>query len=103
MPGASRASGDGRTTCRGAEVSAVATTPDGLTLEHHRDFDGLQKRPVVRWPVLGLLGVLVALGVLNVFGQRPQNTLASSDGVELEVYSPARVRSGLYFMSRFTI
>ena len=31
---------------------------------------------------------------------RPVRT---ADGVELEVYSPQRLRSGLFFMSRFTI
>ena len=30
-------------------------------------------------------------------------TRRRADGVELEVYSPRRVRSGLFFMSRFTI
>jgi hypothetical protein len=84
-------------------VSAVATPPDGLTLKHHRDFEGLQRRPFARWLVLGCLAALVVLGVLNVFGQRPENLLVSTGGVELEVYAPTKVRSGLYFMSRFTI
>ncbi len=43
------------------------------------------------------------LGLLNVFGQRPQTNTANANGVELEVYSPRRLRSGLFFMSRFTI
>ena len=38
-----------------------------------------------------------------MFGQRPETDIASADGVELELYSPERVRSGLFFMSRFTI
>ena len=98
-----RALRDGRTTWRDAEVSAVATPPDGLTLKHHRDFEGLEKRPVARWAILAALGVLVVLGLLNVFGQRPENLVVSAGGVELEVYSPTTVRSGIYFMSRFTI
>ena len=53
--------------------------------------------------LLSLIGLVVLLGVLNVFGQRPQTETGSADGVELEVYSPERVRSGLFFMSRFTI
>jgi hypothetical protein len=84
-------------------VSAVATPPDGLTLKRHRDFEGLERRPIVRWAILAALAVLVALGVLNVFGQRPENHVVSAGGAELEVYSPTRVRSGIYFMSRFTI
>ena len=57
----------------------------------------------MRWAVLTALGLLCLLGLLNVFGQRPHTNTASADGVELEVYSPKRVRSGLFFMSRFTI
>ena len=81
----------------------MASTPDQLTLARHRDLRGREHRPYVRWAVLSALGLLCLLGLLNVFGQRPQTGTASADGVELEVYSPERVRSGLFFMSRFTI
>lgn len=77
--------------------------PDQLTLKRHRDLDGRESRPYVRWAVLSALGLLCLFGLLNAFGQRPQTLVASNDGVELEVYSPERVRSGLFFMSRFTI
>src|SRR6187397_379756 len=75
----------------------MADMPDQLTLKRHRDLVGRERRPFIRW------AVLTALGLLNAFGQRPQTETASADGVELEVYSPERVRSGLFFMSRFTI
>jgi hypothetical protein len=77
--------------------------PEGLTLRHHRDLEGREKRPFARRALLGLLGAFLVLGLLNAFGQRPASAVASTDGVELEVYSPMKVRSGLYFMSRFTI
>ena len=77
--------------------------PDELTLRHNRDLVGREKRPYVRWALLSAIGLVVLLGAVNVFGQRPQTTAASANGVELEVYSPARVRGGLYYMSRFTI
>jgi hypothetical protein len=77
--------------------------PEGLTLRHHRDLEGREKRPVVRWAILTAVGLFLVLGLLNVFGQRPDTATASTDGVELEVYSPTHLRSGLYFMSRFTI
>jgi hypothetical protein len=81
----------------------VASAPDQLTLARHRDLVGRERRPFIRWAVLAALGLLCLLGLLNAFGQRPQTLTASGDGVELEVYSPERVRSGLFFMSRFTI
>jgi hypothetical protein len=81
----------------------VASTPDQLTLARHRDLRDSVHRPYARWAVLTALGLLCLLGLLNVFGQRPQTGTASAAGVELEVYSPERLRSGLFFMSRFTI
>ena len=81
----------------------MASVPDQLTLKRHRDLIGRERRPVVRWVLLTLIGVLVLLGLLNVFGQRPETATASANGVELEVYSPERLRSGLFFMARFTI
>ena len=77
--------------------------PDFLTLKRHRDLEGREHRPYVRWTLLSLLGVLCLLGLLNLFGQRPHTRTASAEGVQLEVYSPERLRSGLFFMSRFTI
>ena len=57
----------------------------------------------MRWALLTLIGLLVILGLLNGFGQKPHTDTLAAEGVELEVYSPRRVRSGLFFMSRFTI
>jgi len=81
----------------------MARAPDQLTLARHRDLQGREHRPYVRWALLTLVGLLVLLGLLNVFGQKPHTDTVSADGVELEVYSPRRIRSGLFFMSRFTI
>jgi hypothetical protein len=77
--------------------------PDQLTLKHNRDLVGRERRPYVRWALLSAIGLVVLLGALNVFGQVPQTSAASANGAELEVYSPAHVRGGLYYMSRFTI
>jgi len=81
----------------------VTAAPDQLTLRRHRDLVGRERRPFVRWAILALIGVLLLLGLGNVFGQRPHTDVASANGVELEVYSPRTLRSGLFFMSRFTI
>ena len=81
----------------------MASAPDQLTLKRHRDLAGRERRPYIRWLLLALIGFVLLLGLANVFGQRPHTDTASADGVELEVYSPEHLRSGLFFMSRFTI
>jgi hypothetical protein len=81
----------------------MGSAPDQLTLARHRDLEGRERRPYVRWAILSLLALGVLLGLLNVFGQRPQTDTAAASGAELEVYSPERLRSGLFFMARFTI
>jgi hypothetical protein len=93
----------GRTRYADGERSLVASVPDQLTLARHRDLQGRENRPVVRWALLSVLGVFVLLGLLNAFGQNPQTDRAVANGAELEVHSPERLRSGLFFMSRFTI
>jgi hypothetical protein len=81
----------------------VVSVPDQLTLARHRDLQGRERRPFVRRTILSAIGLVVLLGALNTFGQQPQTDTAAANGVELEVYSPDRLRGGLYFMSRFTI
>ena len=81
----------------------MAEVPDQLTLEHHRDLVGRERRPTVRWIGLGLVGVFVFAGLLNVFGQRPDTDLVGSDVAELKVYAPTKLRGGLYYEARFTI
>jgi hypothetical protein len=84
-------------------VLAVAAAPDQLTLSRHRDLEGRERRPWIRWALLSALALFLLLGLANVFGQRPQTDAATADGVRLEVYSPSKLRGGLFFMSRFTI
>jgi hypothetical protein len=82
---------------------AESRVPDLLTLAHHRDLQGRERRPVARWILLGLLSVVLLLGLLNVFGQRPDTDVADGSVAELKVYSPTKLRSGLFYESRFTI
>ncbi len=77
--------------------------PDFLTLARHRDLKGREGRPWLRWAILSVIGLVLLLGLLNVFGQRPRTDTVRANGVELEVYSPDRLRSGLFSMARFTI
>jgi hypothetical protein len=81
----------------------AAKPPDLLTLSHHRDLKGRDRRPLTRWILLSLLGVVIVLGAANAFGQRPQTSVVEGERASLKIYSPARLRSGLFYESRFTI
>ena len=81
----------------------MSAAPDGLTLKRHRDLAGREKRPWVRRIVVTLLALILLLALLNLFGQRPATTTASSPAARLAVYAPKRVRSGLYFEARFHV
>jgi hypothetical protein len=81
----------------------VADVPEWLTLERHRDLVGRERQPWTRWILLGVLAVIAGFALLNAFGQRPATTEADLPTASLKVYSPARLRSGLYYESRFTI
>jgi hypothetical protein len=80
----------------------VANLPQALTPEHHRDLGGGREQ-VVRRIGLGLLAVLCALGLANLFGQRPSTSKAATAAASLSLYAPTHVRSGLYFEARFHI
>ena len=80
----------------------MADIPDQLVLKVARDREG--KRDVTaRRIALAALVVVLALGLLNVFGQRPATTVADANAATLEVYAPERVRGGLFYEARFTI
>jgi hypothetical protein len=81
----------------------VRDVPDNLTLRRHRDLVGRERRPFARWILLGLVGLFLLLGLLNLFGQHPDTTRKDSPVASLKVDSPSKVRGGLIFMSRFTI
>lgn len=80
----------------------MADVPDQLTLRRNRDAEG-RRDLVIRRGFAGLLVLLSGLGLLNVFGQHPSTSNAATRAADLEVYAPARVRAGLYYMARFTI
>jgi hypothetical protein len=57
----------------------------------------------VRRAVLTLLGVLVALALLNRYGQRPATSVVRSPSATMRLSAPARIRGGLFFQSRLDI
>lgn len=80
----------------------MADIPDQLVLKVARDREG-RRDVTARRIALAALLVVLALGLLNIFGQRPATTVADADAATLEVYAPERVRGGLFYEARFTI
>lgn len=78
----------------------MASIPDGITLDQHRDLRGRNANPWLRRGLLCLIAVLPLLAILNVFGQHPTTTSASTPVVSVNVTAPARLRSGLIFQVR---
>jgi hypothetical protein len=81
----------------------VTDIPDGLVLKRHRDLEGLRTVPWPRWLMLGLITLFALLGLVNVFGQRPATSLATSPAADLKLYAPVHLRGGLLFSARFRV
>jgi hypothetical protein len=91
-------------TARGLfEPSLTVDVPDSIDLERHRELVGRSFSRPVRWVLLGLTSLVLLLGLLNVFGQRPKTLNAESAKAKLEVYAPSHLRGGLLYQARFTI
>jgi hypothetical protein len=82
----------------------VASAPDHLTLERHRDLAGLYTQGLVARRIgYALLAAAAILGLLNVFGQRPSTSTAEGTAAKLDLYAPSHVRGGLLYMARFRV
>jgi hypothetical protein len=81
----------------------VTSPPDTLTLKEHRDAVGHRNNVWVRRALLSLLGLLLLAAVVNVFGQRPVTSTASTGPARLTVYAPVHARSGVIYATRFRI
>ena len=81
----------------------MASPPDTLTLETHRDQKGRRGDIWIRRAFLALLTFVLVLGLVNTFGQRPITSSAASTSARLQVYAPVHARSGLVYAARFRI
>ena len=81
----------------------MSDVPDGLTLKRNRDLVGLERHPVTRWILLGLVSIVLVLALVNVFGQHPTTVTGESAAASLSVYAPERVRGGLLYMARMRV
>jgi hypothetical protein len=86
-----------------AELGDVSEIPQGIVLKRHRDVQTAGFNRAVRYALLGLVGALLLLGLLNVFGQRPSTSRASTARATLELFAPSRVRGGLLYEARLSI
>jgi hypothetical protein len=80
----------------------MADTPAFLTLRRNRDGAGRREVPIRR-ALLTLVCLLLVAGLLNVFGQRPQTSEASTSAASLKVYAANHVRGGVIYEARFTV
>ena len=82
----------------------MASTPDTLTLERHRELEGLYTSGLVaRRLGYTLLLIVAILGLLNVFGQQPSTTTVDAEAATFELHSPSHLRGGLLYMARFRV
>lgn len=80
----------------------MTEVPDELTLKVSRDREG-RRDVLFRRIALGAILVLLALGLFNLFGQRPATSTADSPAATLEVHAAERVRGGLFYQARFRV
>ena len=80
----------------------MADTPEFLTLKKNRDRSE-RVELALRRGFFGLLTIVIVAALLNLFGQRPTNTLAAASAADLKVFAPAAVRGGLYYEGRITV
>jgi hypothetical protein len=80
----------------------VADVPDGIVLRRHRDIAGIRSH-WWRRAFLTLIAAFVLVGLLNVFGQRPEGSRAEAPSATLSVFAPKAVRGGLLWEARFHV
>ncbi len=83
-------------------LANVATAPETLTLEEHRDRTRTAARRG-RHAGLLVLAVIPVAALLNVFGQRPETSSAATSAARLQVYAPTHARSGNVYAARFRV
>lgn len=75
----------------------MSQLPDGITLERNRDLHGWLRSPWWRRALLCAIAALPVLALLDVFGQHPSTSSATSAAASFSVTAPTRLRGGLVF------
>ena len=84
-------------------AASASQPPDGISLDRHRDFAGARAAPWIRRLLLCCVAAIPVLALLNVFGQHPTTSTATSSTASMNVTAPSRLRSGLIFQVRVQI
>ena len=77
--------------------------PKGLDERENVELRGRARHPFYRRALLALVAVLPVLALLNVFGQKPLTSSASTPAATLTVDAPDHLRGGLIYQARFEI
>ena len=77
--------------------------PHSLSLQRHRDLEGRAHEIWIRRGLFLVLVAIIALALVNFFGQHPTTSKAGGPVASLELQAPERVRGGLMFQAHFTI
>jgi hypothetical protein len=80
----------------------VADVPDQIVLKVARDREG-RRDVLARRILFSAIVVFLVLGLLNLFGQRPQTSTVQHPAATLELTAPKRVRGGLLYEARFRV
>jgi hypothetical protein len=83
--------------------SSMVEVPEQLDLARHRDLVGRGWHVWVPRVLLLVIGAVLILALVNVFGQRPTTSRAENGAATLSVYAPDRVRGGLLYTARFHV
>jgi hypothetical protein len=78
----------------------VAEASDTLTLKRNRDLQGFLPGIWVRRGIIALIAAFLAVGLANVFGQRPATRTVFTPRATLALYVPDRLRGGDLFSAR---
>jgi hypothetical protein len=81
----------------------VPEIPDSIVLRRDRDLGPRQNDIWIRRGLFALVCVVPVLALLNLFGQRPQNSAAGASAARLSISAPARVRGGLLYQAHFRV
>jgi hypothetical protein len=84
-------------------VPNEASLPDGIEGHEGSDPAIVARGTWARRAFLGLLAVLVAAALANVFGQQPSTAVAATRAATLSVQAPDALRGGLLYQLKITV